>query len=201
LAHAGQVGVAALREGAQKIERRRGLAERLDLPAGVGTTCIRGEGDIVDDVAAVARQFNAVALFGAGGARFGELAGNAADLHHRRCGGIGKHHRHLQEHAEEVADIIGAMLGKAFGAIAALQQESLAVGDAGQRLLQAARLAGKNQRREGGKLLFDVDQGLPVRIVGDLQNRLFAPTIGRPTLGHHELLQRFWGLIHDRPRR
>ena len=74
--------------------------------------------------------------------------------------GEGQHHRHLQEHAEEVADVVGAMLGEAFGAVAALQQERLACSDAGQLLLQLARLTCKNQRRKGGELLLD---GLPAR--------------------------------------
>ena len=39
-------------------------------------------------------------------------------------------HRHLQEHAEEVADVVGRMLAEALGAVAALQQEGLAGGDA-----------------------------------------------------------------------
>ena len=187
LPHAREIGVAALREGAQQIERRRRLAIGLDLPARIGTARLLGEGDVVDDVAAIARQFLAVALLGRRGARLGELAGDAADLHHRRGGGISEHHRHLQEHAEEVADIVGAVLGEAFRAVAALQQESLAVGDARERLLQAARLAGEHQRREGRKLLLGIGQRLPVRIIRHLLDRLLAPTIGRPTLGHYAI--------------
>jgi hypothetical protein len=57
------------------------------------------------------------------------LSGDAPDFHHRRGGGISEHHRHLQEHAEEIADIVGAVLGEAFGTISALQQESVAIGD------------------------------------------------------------------------
>ena len=60
------------------------------------------------------------------------------------------------------------MLGKALGAIAALQQEGLAGRNAGQRLLQIARLAGKHQRRKGRKLRLDVGQGLGVGIIGHL---------------------------------
>ena len=74
--------------------------------------------------------------------------------------GEGQHHRHLQEDAEEVADVVGAVLGEALGAIAALQQERLARRDLRQRLLQVARLAGKNQRRKGRKLRLDVGERL-----------------------------------------
>jgi hypothetical protein len=89
------------------------------------------------------------------------------------------------------------MLGETFRAVAALQQESVAIGDARKLLLQAARLAREHQRREGGKLLLGIGQRLPVRINRDLLNRLLAPTVGRPTLGHCQLLQRLAGVIHE----
>ena len=165
LPHAGDWR-AALGEGAQEIGRRRGLAKGRDLSARIGCPRSFREFDVVDDVAAIARQFLAVALLGRRGARLGELAGDAADLHHRHGRGISEHHRHLQEHAEKVADVVGAMLGEAFRAVAALQQESLAIGHLGERLLQAARLAGKDQRRKGRQLLFGIGQRLPVRYTG-----------------------------------
>jgi hypothetical protein len=62
-----------------------------------------------------------------GRARLGELAGHAANLHHRLLAGEGHHHRHLQQHAEGVADVVGMELGEAFRAIATLQQERLAI--------------------------------------------------------------------------
>jgi hypothetical protein len=45
-----------MREGAQKVERRRRLPVRLDLAARIGNARFRRELDAVDDVAAVARQ-------------------------------------------------------------------------------------------------------------------------------------------------
>ena len=143
-----------------------------------------GEVVVVDDVAAIGRQFDAAALLGRRRARLGELAGDAADLHHRRRRGISEHHRHLQEHAEKVADVVGAVLGEAFGAIAALQQESLAGRDLRQRFFQVARLACKNQRRKGRQLRLDIGQRLGVRIIRHLHDRLCAPGIGRPTVHH-----------------
>ena len=71
-------------------------------------------------------------------ARLGELAGDAADLDHRQRRREGQHHRHLQEDAKEVADVVGAVLGEAFGAVAAMQQERLAGRDAGEALASAA---------------------------------------------------------------
>src|SRR5262249_52982075 len=40
---------------------------------------------------------------------------------------------------------------------------------------------------EGGKLLLDVGEGLRVRVLRNLDNRLLAPAVGRPTLGHCDL--------------
>src|SRR6185437_12986748 len=142
-------------------------------------------------------QFDAVALLDRRRARLGELAGNASDLHHRQRGGIGEHDRHLQEHAEEVADIVGAVLGEALRAIAALQQESLPLGHARERLFQVAGLACKNERRKGRKLLLDVGQSLRVRIVRHLLDRLLAPAIGAPTLGHRDY-SRNWRALYTR---
>src|SRR5581483_3640368 len=51
---------------------------------------------------------------------------------------------------EEIADIVGAVLGEAFGAVAALEQKSFAGGDLRQRALEIARLAGEHQRRDRG---------------------------------------------------
>ena len=143
-----------------------------------------GEGDVVDDVAAVARQRDVADLLHRRGARFCELSGDAADLHHRHRAGIGQDHRHLQQHAEEIADVVGAVFGKALGAVAALQQEGLAVGDARQRLFQVAGFTGKHQRRKRRELRLDIGQCLGIGIFRDLQARPGAPAIGCPPLGH-----------------
>jgi hypothetical protein len=73
------------------------------------------------------------------------------------------------------------------GAVAALQQERLAGRNPPQRLFQAARLAGKDQRREGRELLFDVGQHPRIRVFGHLGDRLQAPIVGRPPFGHVNL--------------
>ena len=187
--HVLDAGVATLGEGAQQIERRRRLAIGFDLSAWIGTTRFLCEGNIVDDVAAIARQFLAIAFFGRRGARLGELSGDAADLHYWQRAGISEHDRHLQKHTEEVADVVGAVLGKALGAVAPLQQKSLAVDDTRQRFLQAARLASKDQRWKGRELLFHVVQRLQVRIYRHLMDRFLAPAVGRPAFGHQQILQ------------
>jgi hypothetical protein len=165
------------------------VAKAFDLTRGIGAAGLVGELDPVDDVAAIARQFPAVLLFHRRGARLRILPGDAADLHHRQRGGVGEHHGHLQEHAQEVADIVcadivGAGLGEAFRAVATLQQETFAHGDPAERLLEVARLAGKDQRGEARDLPLNRFQRRLIGILGNLENRLLAPTVARPTLGH-----------------
>jgi hypothetical protein len=80
------------------------------------------------------------------------------------------------------------VLGEALGAVAALEQERLALGDAAERLHQAARLTCKNQRRKRGQLLLDLGKRLLVGVLRHLQRRLAAPALGRPSLGHRMAL-------------
>jgi hypothetical protein len=75
-------------------------------------------------------------------------------------------------------------LREALRTIATLQQKRLASGDLGQIVSQGAGLAGEHQRRKGGQLRLDIGQRLGVGIVGHLQDRLGAPAIGAPALGH-----------------
>ena len=99
--------------------------------------------------------------------------------------GEGQHHRHLQEDAEEVADVVGAVLGEALGAVAALQQESLAVRDVSKPGFELARLACKNQRRIGGEPRLDGGERRQVGIDRRLLDRQLAPGRGCPLLAHY----------------
>ncbi len=126
LVQAAQIGIAALGERAQQVERGGGLSIRFDLPARIGPPRAVGELDVIDDVAAIARQLLAVARLARRRARLGELPRDTAHFHHRRSGRIGQHHRHLQEDAEKIADVVGAVLGETLGAVPALQQKGLA---------------------------------------------------------------------------
>ena len=76
------------------------------------------------------------------------------------------------------------MLGEALGAVAALQQESLARGDPPKRFLQLARLACKDQRRKGGELPLDRLQCGRIWIVRHLHDGLGPPAFGRPPVVH-----------------
>jgi hypothetical protein len=181
-----EVGVAAGGEGAQKVERRRGLAVGVQLPARVGLARRGRELNVVDDVAAIGRQGDAIDRLRIGRAGLRELAGDAADLHDRRRGGERHHHCHLQEYAEEIADVVGRMFAEALGAIAALQQERIARRRLAKGLFELARFACKNQRRIAGKLALGLGQRGTIGIGRRLRDRLGTPAIRGPTLVQHD---------------
>ncbi len=81
--HVLEIGIAAMREGAQQVERRSRLAISHEHALRVGHARGFREIDAVDDVAAIARQFLAVLRLGRARAGLGELSGDAADLHDR----------------------------------------------------------------------------------------------------------------------
>ena len=182
-----EVGIAALGKGAQQVEGRSRLAVGLDHPLRVGLARRGVELDAVDDVAAVGRQGHLALLLDVGRARLGELAGQTPDLHHRHAAAKGQHHRHLQQHLEHVADVVGVELGEAFGAVAALQQERLAGGDIREPVLQPPRLAGEDQRRVIPQRRFDAFQRGFIRIARNLPDRQAAPALRRPFLAHRTL--------------
>ncbi len=175
-----EIGIPPLREGAQQIERCRRLPVGHDLALRIGLAAGEIGRRIIDDIAAIDRQFLAIDGLEGRRAGFRKLAGNAADLHNRLAAGEGQDHRHLQEDAEEIADIVGRMFSEAFGAIAALEQESLALGDARELALELACLACKNQWRVACELGFDVGQALAILIGRQLLGRLFAPALRSP---------------------
>ena len=188
LMHAAEARVAAMREGAQQVQRRGRLVIGLDQPRRIGRARVPGELRAVDDVAAVARQLDIVAPLDRRRARLGELTGDPPDLHHRRGSREGQHHRHLQEDAEEVADRVRAVVLEALGAVAALEQESLPGRDARERFLQVARLAGKDERRKARKPALDRGELRRIGIFGDLNDRLRPPAFRRPALCHDAIL-------------
>jgi hypothetical protein len=80
------------------------------------------------------------------------------------------------------------MLGEALGAVAAMEEECLPGRHPRQMLLQAPRLACKDQRRKRRELLFHLGESGLVRIDRDLLDRLAAPAVRRPTIGHDAML-------------
>ena len=81
-------------------------------------------------------------------ARLGVLPGDPADLHDRHRRGVRQHDRHLQQHPQLVADVVGGHAVERLGAVAALEQERLAARDRGDLGLEVVALAGEHQRRQ-----------------------------------------------------
>ena len=169
------VGIAAGREGAQQVQRRRRLGIGLQHALRVGDAGRGGEVEAVHDVAAIARQVHAVHRLGGGTARLGELPGHAPDLDHGKLRSPRQDHGHLQHDLERVADVVGAELGEAFGAVAPLQQERLARRDLCKPGLQPPSLAREDQRRKLPQLALDQAQRHRVGIVGHLHPRQRPP--------------------------
>ena len=76
------------------------------------------------------------------------------------------------------------MVLEALGAVAALEQESVAGRDPRERFLQVARLTGKNERRKARKLRLDRRKLRGIRVFGTCTIGFAPPAFWRPTLGH-----------------
>ena len=184
LVDAGQRGIAALGEGAQQVERGRRLRVGLELPARVGLARGRLELDRVDDVAAVARQDSAADLLHVGRAGLGELARHPAQLHDGQAGAEGEDDRHLQEHAQGIADLVGGEVGKGLGTVAALEDEALACAHLGQLVLERPALAREHERRIARQAPLHVGEDPAVGIGRDLVSPAAPPAVGLPVAYH-----------------
>ena len=179
-----EIGEATAGEGAQQIERGGGLAVGAQHALRIGLTRAGLEIDVVDDIAAIAGQFFCALHFGRRGTRLGELPCHAAHLHHRKLAGIGQHHRHLQDDAKAVADIVRMKFGEALGAVAALQKEALPRLHLGQFGLQRVDFAGEHQRRIAAERLLHRLQRGSIAIIGHLNAFMRAPALRGP-IGRH----------------
>ncbi len=152
-----------MREGAQQVERRSRLAVRHDLAFRIRNAGLFGELDAVDDVAAIARQFDAVLRFDVGRTRLGELAGDAADLDDRLLGAEGQHDGHLQERRGRSRGCCRRRVRRSSRRnrrpAAGSPSPSATHWQAG--FFRRACLACKDQRRIGRKLRFGCAQALP----------------------------------------
>ena len=179
-----QIGITALGKGSQQIQRRGRLAVCLDHPLRVGLARRFVEIEAVNNVAAVGGQSDAVAGLGVGRTRLSELSGEPTELDHRAAGAKGKHDRHLQQHLEHVADVVGVKFGEALGAVAALQQKRLTGRDIRQPLFEASSLPGKDQGRKAPQRLLDIGERRLVGIARHLPYRQTAPAVRGPFLAH-----------------
>ena len=183
LVHQAQVREAALGEGADQVQRGGGGVVGLEHPAGVVGAGLRREVVAVDDVAAVGRQGDAVAGLVVGGAGLGELAGHAAHLDdgHRRA--VGEHDGHLQDGLDAGADLVRRGGLEGLGAVAALEQERLALRGGGEPFAQDVHFAGENEGREDGEFLDGGLEDSRVRPAGLLGGRKLPPVVQSGIVG------------------
>lgn len=181
---AGHVGVTAHAEGAQDVERLRGLVVGVEHALRVVRARLLGEFLAVDDVAAVRGQGHAVDDLVGLGARLGKLPGHAAHLDDRHGSAKGHHQGHLQHHAEGITHMIDAKLVESLGAVAAHEQKTLPERGLGQVLLQRAHLACKHERRALLQLAHHGVDGTFIGIIRGLLDGEILPAAWRP---HHGL--------------
>ena len=149
-----QVGKTALGEGPDQVERRRGLVvaprpgagDRAAGASSLNATSLtmwpRNEGSATPSTISV---FDRAGL--------GELAGDAADLHHGHARRVGEHHRHLEDDPQLLPDRVGAKVPKDSAQSPAWSRNALPVGNVGQVARQVAGLTGEDQRRPLGERL------------------------------------------------
>ena len=181
-----EIGVAAVGEGAQKVERRRGLAIGFQLPARIGLARGGRELDVVDDVAAISRQRDAVDRLESDERGFANwpatrptfTIGDAAAkvMTTAICRNTRKKSRIL---SAECSPKLSAQSPPC-------NRNESPAGRLAERLLEFARFACKNQRRIAGKLALGLGQRRTIGIDRRLRDRLRPPAIRGPTLIQHD---------------
>ena len=179
-----KIRIAALREGAQQVQRRRCLRVGLQHAGRVGCAALFRERDVVDDVAPVDRESHSVLRLRGLRARLGELPGDPAELHHGHTRAVREHDGHLEEDPKRVPQVVGAELRKTFRAVAALEHERAAFRRVRQLRFQTADLAAEHERGMRREFAFDLRQCVAIAVVRHLAGRAGAPAVRRPLRGH-----------------
>lgn len=141
-----EVGELGREQGADVVEGGGGVEVALHEAVRVRVPTVAVEA--VDVVAAKGWNLLAVDHLGVLGARLGVLAGHAADADGGDPRAPGEHEGHLQQDAQLALDGQRRAVGKALGAVAALEEESLALGNFRELLAQPLDLVRRAQRRE-----------------------------------------------------
>lgn len=176
----GDVRISPGGEGAQNVERLRGLVVGLDHVVGVVASGLRRELLAVDDVPAVGGQGDVSPDLVRLRAGLGELPGHAAHLDHRHGRAEREHQGHLQDHAEGVSHVVHVELVECLGAVSAHQEEALAVARSRELFVEGPDFAGEDQ---GGALFEAVDGGVELGLVfvhGHLGRLFGCPRVGGP---------------------
>src|SRR5688572_290328 len=174
---------AAVDQRAHEIERERGALVAAQEQFRVRLAIGGRERGAVDEVAAVARQGDAVPRFRVGRSRLGELARDAADADHRFLEPVQQHDAHLQEDLELARDGVGVTVGEALRAVASLQQETLAPLRRGELRLELVDFPGHHDRRQARELPEDTREPARVPVNRLLECRQALPAVGRPDPG------------------
>ena len=166
--HLTKVGVAAVGERADQVQRRGRRMVSAEQSGRIRTACSGDEREVVDRVASIGRQRHPAACLTAVRPRLAELPSHPGDLHNRHAGRVGKHDRHLQESLDLVAHLVGRQVDERLGAVPALQQERFSPRHRRHLLTKGVALPREHQRREGRQVAGHlVDRGPvgPVRLL------------------------------------
>src|SRR5690606_7150161 len=101
---------------------------------------------------------------------------------------ISQDDRHLQQHPEGVANVVRTKFGETLGAVAALKEEGLPLGDRTQHRPKLPRLAGEYQRRIGAQRRLHRGECATVGVFGNLPYRQVPPALWRPVPAHLTIL-------------
>ncbi len=181
--HLRQVGEAALREGAQQVERGDGLVVRLHHPLRIGHPGLGRRLVRVDRVAAERRELDALHALRERRAGLRELPCDATDLDDRQRRAVRQDRGHLQEHLEALPDRDRGDVAERLCAVACLEEERPPLDRLAEGAAERARLAGEDERRQLPEPLADgLDRGWigPLRL---LQGGQRAPRRRCPWLG------------------
>ena len=147
--HLRQVGEAALREGAQQIERGRGLVVGLDHPLRIGRSRLRATAASSLTMCPKKDGSSSSPTRSTGSDRgFANCPAIRPTLTSGSADAVDHHHRHLQQDLQLLADRDRGEVAERLGAVAGLEQERPAGGDLAERGLQVTRLAGEDERRQ-----------------------------------------------------
>ena len=175
-----QIREAAVDEAAHEVDGHRRARVRFEQALRIGDARLGRELRRVDQVAAITRQRQAIPGFGIGRARLGVLPGKAANAGDALLQAMRQHEAHLQQDLEAVGDQLGAAIGKALGAVAALQHEAFAARRSRELALEAIHFPGSHQGRQA---LERGDGGIECPAVGIgrlLHDGFRLPAVGGP---------------------
>jgi len=94
-----------------------------------------------------------------------------------------ENHTHLEKKTEGVTNIVGVEFLEALSTITTLKQKGLALSGLGQAVLQAPRLTGEDNGREGLEGVEDKVERVLIRVFGELEDLLGFPTVEAPSGG------------------